>query len=270
MWLLLLDPLVLLLLLAMLVYAVVVWRGAFRRWFGRPERWTVLAWPLPLAVLLTPLVAGAGMALLSRAGAGIGEGGVLDAVVYATLYLVPVTVMTLFPPRWLLPPWARQHLVVPPSVPPDAEVGAVGAVRTAKAGHGSLARWVWRIDAVPGTVWVADGHVRFRRADRDTEPPVPTVAADHEDDAEVGALELGEDGELWLAPPRGGWRTSRHLDVDLRDVDRWTLHATRPWRHDGLLTLEVEGRSPVRLWLADVRELRRQLPPGRGLRGRTS
>jgi hypothetical protein len=40
---LLLDPLAIGLLLGLLVYVWLVWRGTVRGWFGRGEAWTVLA-----------------------------------------------------------------------------------------------------------------------------------------------------------------------------------------------------------------------------------
>jgi hypothetical protein len=52
-----LDPLTFGLLLGLLTYVWLVWRGTFRRWFGRGEAWTVFAWPIPLLAILVPLLA---------------------------------------------------------------------------------------------------------------------------------------------------------------------------------------------------------------------
>jgi hypothetical protein len=249
-----LDPLALTLLLVLFGYVWVVWRGSFRRWFGRPEPWTVLAWPVPLAAIGVPPVAASLLWLAGRVGVEIGDGGVADAALYAAAYLVPATILAVWPPRWLLPGWARERVTpLPCERGPDAPASAMPAVHGSR-GHGSRARWVWRVDAVAGHVWVEGSTLRFRAA------AAPDPSARIEVDAEaVAGLHLSDEGELRLEAPRGGWWSREQLDVALDEVDGVRLRAVVPWRRDGLVTLEVGGRQPQHLWVADVRGLERSL-----------
>jgi hypothetical protein len=249
-----LDPLALTLLAGLLLYAWLVWRGTLRRWFGRPEGWTVLAWPVPLLAIAVPPVAGAILWLAELAGATTGDGDVADAVLYAAAYLLPAFGFAVWPPRWLLPGWARRRLTRLPEEP-DAQVpsGAHPAVR-ARRGHGSRARWVWLVDGVAGRVWVDGTSLHFRSA-----APRDESGRFGVDDDAVAALRLDDDGELRIQPPRGGWWHPGHTEVNLPAVDRVRFRAIVPWRCDGLLTIEVAGRQPLRLWVGDIRELRRRL-----------
>ncbi len=101
----------------------------------------------PLALLLLLWLAG-------QIGIEIGDGGITDAAVYAAAYLAPAGVFVVWPPRWLLPGWARRRLT-PLVAEGAAELpdGAMSAVQAAR-GHGSRARWVWRVDGLAGHVWV--------------------------------------------------------------------------------------------------------------------
>lgn len=244
-----LDPLALALLGGLLVYVWLVWRGTFQRWFGRPEGWTVLAWPVPLLAIALPPVAGAILWLVELAGVTIGDGDVADAVLYTAAYLLPAAGFAVWPPRWLLPGWARRRLTRLPDAPdPQVPEGAVPAVR-ARRGHGSRARWVWLVDGVAGHVWIDGTSLHFHS----TAPTDASGRFDVADDA-VAALRLDDEGGLALQPPRGGWWHPGHTQVDLPEVDRvrfWTV----PWRRDGLLTIEVAGRHPLRLWVGDIRQL---------------
>lgn len=257
-----LDPLAITLLLCLVVYVWLVWRGTLRLWFGRPDRWTVLAWPVPLLLLWVPLLAGGLLTGLRSLGVDIGDGGVGDAALYALVYVGPWVGLVLWPPRWLLPGWARQRLAAPPAPRSwrEAPAGAVAALH-ARQGHGSLARWAWRVDAVPGCVWRDDHHLRFRAVTGELVPGHAHNTGPAFDDDAIAELQFSSDGEFRLEPPRGGWWTGPELDIDLTAVDRWKVQATRPWRHDGLLTFEVDTRQPLHLWVADVRGVADQLPP---------
>lgn len=246
-----LDPLALALLIGLLVYAWLVWRGTFRRWFGRPEAWTVLAWPVPLLVVVVPLLAGGLLWLVARLGIEIGD--VADAVLYAAVYAVPATVLAVWPPRVLLPGWARDRLTsLNPEVPyTDLPAGAMPAVR-AERGHGSRARWAWRVDGVAGHVWVDGPTLRFRSMTG----PAGRLEIDEQ---MVAELQFADAAGLTLATPRGGAWTQGRLDVALSEVDQLGTRAVVPWHRDGLLIIEVAGRRPLHLWVADIRRLERLL-----------
>ena len=249
-----LDPLALALLLGLLVYLWLVWRGTVRRWFGRGEAWTVLAWPVPLLAILVPPVAGGVLWLAGQLGMEIGDGDLADAALYAAAYLVPAAVVAVWPPRWSLPAWARERLTsLPHDGAPDTPPDAMPAVQGGR-GHGSRARWVWRVDGVAGHVWVDGAHLRFRAL------PAPdgTVRLDVDDEA-VAELRFSSGGELRLEPPRGGWWSRGHVDVVLAEVDRVRRRAVVAWRRDGLVVFEVAGRRPLPLWVADIRRLERLL-----------
>lgn len=250
-----LDPLALLLLLGLLGYVWLVWRGTVRRWFGRGEVWTVLAWPVPLLAIGVPPVAGGLLWLAGQVGIAVGDGGITDAAVYAAAYLAPAGALVVWPPRWLLPGWARRRLT-PLVAERSAEAldGAMSAVQAAR-GHGSRARWVWRVDGLVGHVWVDGPTLRFRSA--------PGLAERLEVDEELVAdLRFADDGELVLATPRGGWWSRGRLDITLDEVDRVRFCGVVPWRRDGLVIIEVAGRRPAQLWVADIRRLGRALADG--------
>jgi hypothetical protein len=259
-----LDPLALALLLGLLVYVWLVWRGTIRRWFGRPDAWTVLAWPVPLLAIGVPPVAGGLLWLVERAGVETGAGDVGGAALYAVAYLVPAAVALVWPPRWLLPRWARRRLT-PLVAEGGSEVpgGAIPAVQASR-GHGSRARWVWRVDGLAGHVWIDGPALRFRSVA--TSDPAARVEVD---EAMVAELRFADDDELALATPRGGWWSRGRLDVALDEVDRVGFRGLVPWRRDGLVTIEVAGRRPAHLWVVDIRRLARALPDGgRGVAAR--
>jgi hypothetical protein len=250
-----LDPLALGLLLGLLVYVWLVWRGTVRRWFGRPEAWTVLAWPVPLLAIGVPPVAGGLLWLAGQVGLEIGGGGITDAAVYAAAYLAPVAAFVLWPPRWLLPRWARRRLTrLVAEGSPEVPEGAIPAVQAAR-GHGSRARWVWRVDGLAGHLWVDGPTLRFRAASG-------TAGRLEVDEEMVAELRLSDDGELLLATPRGGWWSRGRLDITLDEVDRVRFGGVVAWRGDGLLIVEVAGRRPAQLWVADIRRLERILADG--------
>jgi hypothetical protein len=256
-----LDPLLLGLLLAVAGYCGAVWFGRFTRWFGRPEVWTAIAWPLPGLVLLVPVVGGSVLALAGLAGLELGSGGVGGAAAYAAAYLVPSVALAVWPPRWLLPSWARDRIVSLPPAEPDAPAGAMPAVH-GRRGHGTRASWVWQVDAVPGVVWLEAGVLRFRAVPDGSSEAQGDVAIDLDDDA-IGQLRLGGEGELRLESPRGGWWSRTRVEVNLPEVDRSRVRVRGPWRDEGLLTVEVAGRRPLHLWVADARTLERWLATGR-------
>jgi hypothetical protein len=250
---LLLNPLALGVLLGLVGYAWLVWRGSVRRWFGRPERWTVLAWPAPVLVVLGPLIAAVLLRLLRLAGVelGDGDGGLTDAGLYAALVAVPGVALAVWPPRWLLPAWARARLATFPAERGAGVPGSALPAVQATRGHGSRARWVWQVDGVAGFVWIDGTHLRFRAA----AGPDGTTGVGELADEEIAAFRLRSDGDLRVEPPRGGaWRPG-HLDVELTEVDRIARSFAPPWRRAGLLTLEVAGRRPLTLWVADARRL---------------
>jgi hypothetical protein len=193
-----LDPLALSLLLGLLVYVWLVWPARCvagsvgarygRCWPGRSRCSPSACRPSPADLLW----------LASQVGIEIGDGGVGDAAVYATAYLAPAGALVVWPPRWLLPGWARRRLT-PLVAEGGAEVpdGAIPAVQAAR-GHGSRARWVWRVDGLAGHLWRDGPTLRFRSA--------PGPAGRLEVDEEMVAdLRFADDGELLLATPRGGW-----------------------------------------------------------------
>jgi hypothetical protein len=254
-----LDPLVLALLLALVVYVWLVWRGRVRGWFGRPQAWTLLAWPVPLLAIAVPPLAGGLLWLASALGLEVGDGDVADAALYAAVYVVPAIVLVVWPPGWLLPAWARRRLTKLP-VDPGADVaaGTFPAVQSVR-GHGSRARWVWRVDGVAGHVWVDGQRLRFRAASRLGSAALSLIDIDDESLAE---LRFSEGGELRLEAPRGGWWRRGHLDVELAEIDRVRFRGVVPWRRDGSVTFEVTGRRPSQLWVADVRHVRALLARG--------
>jgi hypothetical protein len=252
-----LDPMFLGLLLLVVGYSGAVWSGWFTRWFGRSESWTAVAWPLPVLLFLVPALGGLVLGLVRLAGLEPWGGGVGGAAAYAAAHLVPASALTVWPPRWLLPSWARARIVGLPPVEGDAPVGAMPAVH-GRRGHGSRAWWAWQVDAVPGEVWLEPGVLRFRAVpDRSTQAP-GAVAIDLDDEA-IGQLRLGGEGELRLEPPRGGWWSRTRVEVNLSEIDRYAVRRRTPWRDEGLLTVEVAGRRPLHLTVADARTVRRWL-----------
>jgi hypothetical protein len=246
-----LDPLVVAVLLGLAVYVVLVWRGSYRAWFGRPEPWTVVAWPGPVLLVAIPLLGATSLWALEVVGLHDGDGGIGDAATYSAAYLLPGAGFALWPPAWTLPRWARRRLTPLPERPgPEVPGDAIPAVQ-GRRGHGSLARWVWRVDGVPGAAWTAPGRLSFRAAS-----PGGGLEADHVlDDEAISELRFSAAGELRLEPPRGGWWGRGHLEVELGEVDRVRVRGVVPWRRDGRVTIEVDGRRPVHLWVGDVREL---------------
>lgn len=257
--LLLLDPLVLLLYLGVAAHSWLVWSGRFRRWFAADRLWLGL-WPLPAVLALVPLLVGP-LVRAASALAPVDEGGLVNVAVFLVASAAPIVALSVAPPRVLLPPWARERLTTPPPAPvdlghpeiPEEAVAALHASHvTARVG---VPRWRWRVDAVPGYAWIADERLHFRAVD-DHE----AASGRHElDQDEVDQLELQLGDDLRLRPPRGGWWTRRRLDVELGELDRWEASATRPWDRAGLLTLEVAGRRPTRLWTPRLDHLRRAL-----------
>jgi hypothetical protein len=254
-----LDPIALLLLVGLLATIGAVWTGALRRWLGTDRRWSVLLWPLPLVLAAVPAAAGGVLWAFGLVGARPADGTVLAAAVYAMVHLVPAVALTWWPPRWLLPGWARARLVALPAPPHDAPADAVPALQC-RRGHGSAARWAWRVDAEPGVVSLTADRLRFRSVAHGDDA---AVTGAHLDDIAIAELRFSSEGELRLEPPRGGWWSRHELDVALLELDRWRLRARRPWRSDGLVVFEVEGRRPVALWVGDVRALSARLPEPR-------
>lgn len=258
-----LDPLVLALLGGLLVYVWLVWRGTLHHWFGRGEGWTVLAWPVPLLAVVVPPVAGGLLWLGGTVGIEIGDGDVAGAALYAVVHLVPAVALTVWPPRWLLPGWARRRLTpLPAAIGSPGPRGTMPAVQAGR-GHGSRARWVWRVDGIAGHVGVDGTSLRFQSV----AAPDPAARLDIDEEM-VAELRVTGDGELRLATPRGGWWSRGRLDIDLDEVDRLRLRGAVPWRRDGLITVEVTGRRPAQLWVADIRRLGQSLEAGGGAAGR--
>jgi hypothetical protein len=252
-----LDPSFLGLLLLVVGYCGAVWSGWFTRWFGRSEAWTALAWPFPALLFVVPVLGGLIFGLARLVGLEPGSGGVGGAAVYATAHLVPSIALTVWPPRWLLPSWARDRLVGLPPLEADAPAGAMPAVH-GRRGHGSRAWWAWQVDAVAGEVWLEPGVLRFR-AVPDGSAEVPGAVAIDLDDEAIGQLRFGGEGELRLEPPRGGWWSRSRVEVNLSEIDRYAVRRRAPWRHEGLLTVEVAGRRPLHLTVADAETLSRWL-----------
>ena len=251
--LLLLDPLVLVLLACLVAYGWLVWSGRFHSWF-RPDRLWLGFWPLPAILLVVPLLVGPLLRAAGLFGPEDGAGGIVAVLAYVAVNGVPMLVLGLAPPRWLLPPWARARLATLPD-PDDAPVpGAVPAAHaTGTGGSVGWPRWRWRIDAEPGHCWVDGSHLRFRAvSDPGTEP---VSGLDDFDQADIDQLELRWGEQARLEPPKGGWWRRRQLDVDLDALDGWHVGVRRPWSPAGLLVLEVEGRRPLRLWVAHARDL---------------
>lgn len=248
--LLLLDPLFLLLYACVAAYGWVVWTGRFRAWF-RPERLWLGFWPLPAVVAVVPLIVGPLLRGLDGLGPRGVDGGLLAVTLYVLANGVPMAWLGLAPPRWLLPPWARERLAVLPDRGDLPEPGAVPAAHAAAAAPSmNWPRWRWRIDAEPGYLHLEDGHLRFRATGEPDSSPGGLLT--DIDQAEIDQLQLHWGDEARLEPPRGGWWRRRHLDVDLAAVDDTSIRARRPWDQAALVTLEVEGRPPLRLWVAGI------------------
>lgn len=251
--LLLLDPLILLLYASVAVYGWAVWSGRFRAWF-RPDRLWLGFWPLPAVVAVVPLFVGP----LLRGLDELGPAGETSGLVAVTLYVlangVPVAWLGLAPPRWLLPPWARARLAAFPDPGELPGSDAIPAAHAAAAGSPvSWPRWRWRIDAEPGYVRLGEGHLRFRATGR--VGTGPDAAFDEFEQDEIDQLQLRWGDEAHLEAPRGGWWRRRHLDVELDALDDVRIRARRPWDDAGLVILAVEGRPPVRLWVARTDEV---------------
>lgn len=236
-----------------------VWTARWTAWFGRSAGWTVGVWPLPLVSLVAPLVAAVAWFVARTVGMAGADGSIAAGLLYLSVYAVPWVVLTLLAPRWLFPPWARERVAEPPAPASVAPApGAVPAVYCPDGrGHGSLGRWVWRIDGVAGHVDLDGAVLRFRpiRAD----PDHAAVIRDLDDELDAAAiaqlgLEFGPD--LHLQAPRGGWWTRRRVDVELGAVTDIAWHAIRRAAADGVLALEVADRGVVYLWVADVARVR--------------
>lgn len=255
--LLLLDPLVLLLYGCVVIYGWLVWSGRFRSWF-RADRLWLGCWPLPAVVAAVPLLVGPLLGAVDGLGSGDEAGGLIAVSAYVVLNGVPMAWLGLAPPRWLLPPWARRRLTPLPGPEHRPTPGAVAAVHAARSdARTTWPRWRWRVDGEPGHVWVEAGQLRFR-AYGSTDEATAAGIDDFVQD-EIDQLELRWGTEARLEAPRGGWWRRRWLDVDLDALDDWRLSATRPWTSDGLATLAVEGRAPLRLWVTDIGRVRRAI-----------
>ncbi len=265
-----LDPSVVVLLLLAAGCGALVWAGRLDAWLGHDAPWTVLLWPAPVVTVLLPVLATPVWFLIRAAGLVRPEGGLRTGAIYLAVVAVVWGVAVLWPPRWLLPGWARRRVVALPVARAAPRPEAVPALHVVHGrGHGSRARWAWHVDAVPGFVWRDGDTLRFRALGEVTDGVVRTWLDDALEDVdrsdcqtpgqEPAATDAGDD-EHRLTPPPGGWWTRRSLDVEVAALDRWRIRATRPWRDDGLVTLEVEGRGAVRLWVAEVSRLRRWLP----------
>ncbi len=242
-----------------------VWTGRWTDWFGRPVGWTVGVWPLPLVSLVAPLLAAVAWFVARTAGVAGAEGSITAGLLYLAVYLIPWVALTLFAPRWVFPPWARQRVAEPPAPagvdPAPTSVPAVYC--PGGRGHGSLGRWVWRIDGVAGHVCLDGEVLRFRPVRADLDEAAAIRDLDDELDAVAIAqlgLEFGPD--LHLQAPRGGWWTRRRVDVELGAVTDIAWHATRRAAVDGILALEVAERGVVYLWVADVARVRAWLAGG--------
>lgn len=191
-----LDPLVLSGYALVGVYSWLVWRGSLSWWFGRDAGWTVVAWPLPAVTAALPVVVSVVTGLTSLVGLGR-DGGMLGTLVYLCAGLVPWFLLCAFPPRWSLPRWARNRLVTPPRLA-SVRSGPIGAVHAVRGrGHGSSARWVWRVDGTPGALRV-DGTVLRFRSDPDADDGGGDPAAATDGDASTSS------------PPSSSARRSPH------------------------------------------------------------
>jgi hypothetical protein len=101
---------------------------------------------------------------------------------------------------------------------------------------------------VAGHLWIDGPTLRFRS------PTDPAARLDLDEEM-VADLRFSRRRELVLAAPRGGWWSRGRLEITLAEVDRIRFRAVVPWRRDGLVTVEVAGRRPVQLWVADIRRL---------------
>lgn len=265
-----LDPGLLALLVLLAVFCLLVWAGRFPGWFGRDELWTLAVWPLPAVVLLLPLVGAPLWALVRFSGLVDAEGGMLAGVAYLTIFGAAGIALTVWPPAWLLPAWARQRVVAAPQARAAPRSDAVPALHVVGGrGHGSLARWAWRVDAVPGFLWQDGPVLRFRALGEVAAGQVRTWLDDALEEIAPGtpSQERHEDGvdpqadpqEVRLDAPHGGWWTRRSADVEVVAIAAWRVRATRPWRRAGLLELDVAGRGTLRLWVTEVAWARRVL-----------
>lgn len=260
-----LDPLVLsaYALLGLGVWSI--WTGAFRSWFGHDASWTLWCWPFPLVTGILPVVAGILAGLAGLVGIGTDQGGTLAGAAYLGAYVVPWVLLSLYPPRWLLPPWARARLARLPSRR-EAPPGTVPALHAWRGrGHASRGRWVWAVDALPGHLRVDGDGLQFRAEGLGDDDASESHRLLHErDDDLISRLEFHDGEGLRLQPPRGGWWTRGSLDVDLGVVERWGCSWTRRGSRAGLLTLKVDGRPELRLWVSDTRAVEAAISGWRG------
>ena len=261
-----LDPGILALLVLLAGFCVLVWAGRFAGWFGRDDVWTLAVWPVPVVVLSLPLVGAPLWALVRFSGLVDTEGGLLAGAIYLAIFGLAGLALALLPPAWLLPGWARRRLAALPRPGAAPQRDGVPALHVIGGrGHGSLARWTWRVDAVPGFLWRDGERLRFRALGEVADGGVRTWLDDalEEMAPSAGQDGQGEDGtdpqEVRLDAPRGGWWTRRSADVELTAVAHWRLRATRPWCRSGLLEITVEERGTLRLWVADTGWVERAL-----------
>lgn len=262
-----LDPGLLALLLGALVVCLLVWAGRLDAWLGRDAIWTVLVWPAPVATLLLPVVGAPLWAVARAMGVMDTAGGLAAGLIYLAIFGIAWVAVVVWPPAWLLPSWARARVMTTPSPRAAPRPDAVPALHVVRGrGHGSRARWAWRVDAVPGFLWQEGELLRFRALGELTEGDVRTWLDDALEglDEPHGAPGGGEErsvdapspgNEIRLDAPEGGWWTRRSVDVDLTAVATWRVTATRPWSDAGLLELEIAGRGRLGLWVEDVRAI---------------
>ncbi len=270
----LVSPIVLTAVVLMAVVSLFVWVGRWTSWFGRRGGWTVVVWPLPLVTLVAPIVAGVVGLLVRAVGLEGAEGSLGAGLVYLLIATVPWALLTVAPPRWLFPPWARARIAEPPavSVPPAVSEPVTETVLTAPSavpavycprgrGHGGRSRWMWRIDGVSGHVWVDENVLRFRPSGDHDDPDGSATSRTLDDELDSDAiaqldLQFGPDGQIHLQAPRGGWWTRRRFDVDLSVVTGVAWSAVRRSARGSLLTLEVADRGAVHVWVTDTASVR--------------
>jgi hypothetical protein len=210
------------LVLAALVGAVVVvWTGRpgwTRRWFDRPDVWSWLVWPFPVALPVGMLVAAMTIERVELLRRAVPEGSGTEVALWVAVGLV----VSLWPPRWAFPGWARdraRHLPTRAATAEVADAATPALWCVHRRWRHALGPWRWRVGATRVAVHAtADG-----------------LAV-----TELDGRPLAERDLPPLVAPR-------RLHVARQDVAR--LRRRRPWRRTGVTTIERHTQPPVHLWV---------------------
>jgi hypothetical protein len=237
---------------------LLVWTGRWWRWFDRAGTAGLLVWPVPaLAALLLPAI------LWTERGLAL-AGWEADLAVVAGGWLAIGGVVSLRPPRWWFPAWARVRVARLPNGRDRPSATACAAVRCAEQPRfGTVSsRWTLLIDGQPGWLVAEDGGLRFEPIvpDVPVSPWAPlTYTIDDPDVPSDGALDRwdlpdGRELRAYSAPAAAAVERRWQLaSDDLIEVSyrRWPLRRQRSvltvhTRDGGTVRFVVEGAAACR------------------------